>query len=231
MKGISKYLEACEGVVNSFSALINIYEIDPSVKDNYIIAQRTISAPFGRWLDSRIEFRVEVKELILSEEDGKISRIKKEYDRIINKAKEKKEQVFESTDAPSVKIYGRFIREINEIFEDSFNSELSRTRSIKEISSETNNEIDHPFITDNVLNLFLHLKNHSFPKNLIMYTYIFHFLVDEKIDSSLSSAEYFRFVRGIDDRVKDRKPQPNATSTRRFEKLKELHKKFESKEG
>jgi predicted nucleic-acid-binding protein len=97
--------------------------------------------------------------------------------------------------------------------------------------NKANNEKGHPFINDNVLNLFLYLKEHSARKDKIRYSYIFHFLVNEKIDIGLSGADYFRFVRGLDSTCIDRKPQPNATNHRRFEKLKELRKQFDTKEG
>lgn len=87
--------------------------------------------------------------------------------------------------------------------------------------------LKHPFKSKDIYQLFEYLRTNSNKQDLILYSYIFNFLTDNRIDAGLPPADYFDFVRReCRDDVKDRKPQGNANNHRRIELLSNLYEEF-----
>ena len=92
---------------------------------------------------------------------------------------------------------------------------------------ESNGSPAYPFKDSEVFKVFKYLKTKSYKKDLILYSYIYNFITEKKIDRGLPKAEYFDFVRkNYNTKVKDTKPQANANSSRRTELLENIYAEY-----
>jgi len=120
-----------------------------------------------------------------------------------------------------------YFTQILKILNDFLNINVSQ--KIEPVKKATTKQIVHPFNNDRTLEVFNFLNENATKRNLVLYTYIYQFLIDEKIDSNLVQADYFSYVREhVNTKVRDRKIQPNASNQRVTENLKELFKTYQS---
>lgn len=100
-------------------------------------------------------------------------------------------------------------------FQKNYNNDLTIEKSIT-----------HPFISNEVYRIFEYLLRKAHKKDKVLYSYIYVFLKEKSIDSSLVESEYFKFIQGIDNRITDRKKQSNLSNHRRFDVLEKNYEDY-----
>jgi hypothetical protein len=155
----------------------------------------------------------EMMPIILTSKKSQIQRIKNELNKL------KKEIDYTATlefDFKSQEYHHSLIHNLFEEFHLWFVGQTTGYKLIK----------THPFKDNRSFRMFKHLLEHSGNSSKSTYTYIFNFIKEEKIDSGLVESEYFNFIKENYCADITGRCQPNATSKRRIEKLKEAKDKL-----
>jgi len=191
MKDINEYLLACKGVVNSFTSLLSVYQIDASLKNNYLTAFKCIDKPFQRWLKSHQGFKTELKSLYLNQEDIKLVRVQVEFNALLEKALGKKENITKEAETSSVKRYLRFLELMND------HSELiNEYTGNKELSKESPIKFPNIFPTKKDENLFFFLsENYNNNSERAKYSWIYRCMNRNSVYRIFPNKEaYCRFI-------------------------------------
>jgi len=107
---------------------------------------------------------------------------------------------------------------------------IPRSKTIIEFTPETIQN-EHPFTGKKAYEVFNYLKDRVKPDNKAKYTYIYNFLLEERIESNLPQKAYFEFVSKTTGMKMSKRKQPSANKGYKIDIIRNLYSEYLKEKG